>query len=539
MPSTISAMTFNVVVLAGAVLAFLLLHNIDFFDFLYNQTRAYEDLELDELFNVFVVTVPALAIILAARSRRLAVEVDRRREAEDKAATLANFDPLTGLANRRMFQAEFRSRLKAAKASRTALNICIIDLDGFKRINDFYGHPAGDELLSTVAARLRNVIRDGDIAVRLGGDEFAIITGGNPADAGFFDMMKRLVKTINQPMKIGQYQLGVTCSIGVARFPKDGSDEELLMQCADQALYQAKATGKNRYALFDETLAQTIQDRRALEDDLRAALTQDSGAVVPYFQPIMELSSHRVIQFEVLARWNHPTRGLVEAAEFVDTAENIGMADQLYAIILRRACIAARSWDHSIAISVNLSPVQFTNRQLAEKTLEILREADFPCERLELEITESSIVHDFVQAQQVIRSLQKEGIRVSLDDFGTGYSGLRHLQKLTLDKIKIDRSFVVLPTSPSEPNVIVSAIIALGHNLGMTVVAEGIEDPSQEKWLTSHGCDLGQGFLYSRPLPLADAKKFILNENTGGYHADWPRRASPAAKSASTNDDET
>lgn len=516
MPRMGSVMAFNITVLVIAALAFVVLHNVDFFDVLYTQTRAYEEFELDELFNAFVVAVPALAVILAARSRRLAEEVNRRREAEDEASTLANFDPLTGLANRRMFQAEFKSRLAAAKAAGAALDVCIIDLDRFKHINDFYGHAVGDDLLCTVAARLRNAIRDGDVAARLGGDEFAVISGGYPTDDAFLGLLGRLVDTIDQPLQIGQYQLGVTCSIGAARFPRDGSHEEVLMQCADQALYQAKAAGKNRHALFDETLAQTMKDRRSLEDELRAVLARDTGAIVPYFQPIMELSSHRVIQFEVLARWNHPSRGLVEAAEFAGIAEDIGMADQLYAIILRRACAVARGWNPSLAISVNLSPVQFSDRRLVEKTLDILRETDFPSERLELEITETSVMHDFVQAQQVIRSLRKAGIRVSLDDFGTGYSGLRHLHTLTLDKIKIDRSFVVSPTSPLEPNVIVSAVIDLGHNLGLTVVAEGIEELSQETWLASHGCDLGQGFLFSRPMAPEDIEGFVQARNVDG-----------------------
>ncbi|MGZ9811278.1 putative bifunctional diguanylate cyclase/phosphodiesterase [Pseudoroseicyclus sp. H15] len=498
-------MRFNVIIVVLATLAFVFLHYIDFFDLLYEESRHYEHLELDELFNLFIVAVPALAIILAARSRRLAREVAMRREAEDEASILANFDPLTGMANRRMFLAEFRNRLSAAADLNKELNLMVIDLDRFKSINDFYGHAAGDELLRTVAARIRRNVRDGDLVARLGGDEFAVLSIRNDKDDALFGILDRLVTAISQPMQFGQYHVGITCSIGAARYPSDGSDEDVLTKHADHALYQAKSAGKNRYAVFDETLADSIAERQALERDLKVALSDGTGEIVPFFQPILELATNRILQFEVLARWNHPQRGLIEAKDFATMAEDIGMADQLYLAMLRGACLAARGWDKAIAISVNLSPAQFADKDLVRKTLHVLSETDFSPERLELEVTETSIVQDFGQAQHVIKGLKAAGIRVALDDFGIGYSGLRHLHNLTLDKIKIDRSFLAPSFSPTDTNIIVSAVIDLGHNLGLTVVAEGIEDTTQASWLSARGCDLGQGYLFSQPLTADDA----------------------------------
>tara|TARA_R110000868_G_scaffold411283_2_gene702731 strand:- start:942 stop:2924 length:1983 start_codon:yes stop_codon:yes gene_type:complete len=479
------------------------MHNADFYESLYRQTRLYEDYQLDELLNAFFVAAPALALALALRARSLSQEVRQREKAEATASRLANYDALTGLANRRLFHTEIVRRLAEAEATGTELNVLLVDLDRFKVINDLYGHDTGDSLLRTISARIRSAIRSTDLAARIGGDEFAILSDAPTVERAHLSLLRRLLSSIQEPIYAGEYQLGTTVSIGVASYPKDGKTAEDLLRQADQALYQAKAAGKNRYALFDDKLARAMHDRRTLEEDLRAALSPDRGEIVPYFQPILDLPSREVRQFEVMARWNHPQRGLIKAAQFAGVAEDIGMSDQLYRTILQQSCACALHWGQSI--SVNVSPAQFSDKQLVPKTLQILAETGFPPHRLELEISETALVQDFAQARRVIQGLRKVGIQVALDDFGTGYSGLRHLHALTVDRIKIDRSFVELTRTQMDIKIIVSAMIALGHSLGMTVTAEGIENDGEEAWLTEQGCDMGQGFLFSHPLQGTDA----------------------------------
>lgn len=493
----------NLVILIASVAVFSVMHYSDFYEIVYQQTRQYEAYQLDEMLNAFFVAAPALALVLALRTRTLADTVRQREQAEIAASRLANYDMLTGLANRRLFRAEIDRRLAAAEAAGTQLNVLIVDLDRFKVINDFYGHATGDELLRTIAARIRDAVRSTDLAARIGGDEFAILSDASSAGLGHVGLLKRLLASIGEPIEVSGYHLANTVSIGVASYPKDGDTAEDLMRQADQALYQAKASGKNRYALFDDKLAQEMRERRKLEEELRLALTSHNGAIVPYFQPILDLPSHRVRQFEVMARWNHPELGVLNAGKFASIAEDIGMSDQLYRTILRQATATAASWEQGI--SVNLSPAQFADNKLVAKTLEILAESGFPGNRLELEITETALVQDFAQARRVIKSLHKVGIRVALDDFGTGYSGLRHLHSLTVDRIKIDRSFVASTRNQADTRIIVSAMIALGHSLGMIVTAEGIEYDGEETWLTEQGCDMGQGYLFSHPLTAEDA----------------------------------
>jgi diguanylate cyclase (GGDEF)-like protein len=515
----------NVLILVASVAIFALMHAMDFFDNLYVQTRVYEHLQLDEWLNAFFVAVPALALMLALRTRTLSTEVRHREQAEAEACKLANYDVLTDLANRRLFRAEFDRRLASAAQAGTELSVLLIDLDRFKIINDLYGHATGDALLGTISARIRSVTRSTDLAARIGGDEFAILSDTPFAARALESLLERLLTCIEQPITAGQYQLATTVSIGVASYPKDGTTADELLGQADQALYQAKAGGKNCYALFDDELAQTMRQRHRVEADLRRALIPDRGEIVPYFQPIFDLPSHRLRQFEVLARWNHPEQGLIEAQDFAAIAEDIGLSEPLYRTILRHACSDAASWDADISISVNVSPAQFADKLLVAKTLEILAETGFPANRLELEITETALVQDFEQASRVIRDLRRVGIRVALDDFGTGYSGLRHLHALTVDHIKIDRSFVEATRTQNDTKIIVSAMIALGHTLGMTVTAEGIEDTGEEAWLIEHGCDMGQGFLFSHPLTGSDAGAFSVQARSAAALSRPPEAA--------------
>ena len=431
-------------------------------------------------------------------------------EAERQIHDFAMRDALTGLSNRRAFSTVLAQKVKEAEATGRHLALLTLDLDRFKPINDLYGHGAGDEVLREVAARLQRLTRDGDAVARLGGDEFAVLVPYGHIEH-LLPFVRRIADALHEPIHVAAItnaaQVGV--SIGVASYSGDANDAETLRTHSDLALYRAKNDGRGNIRMFERGMVAETQKRSMLEADLNRALIE--GQIVPYFQPMVDLKTAQFIGFEVLARWLHPERGIIEPEVFIPIAQKTGLITDLTLSILRQACRAAALWSHPFPIALNIDPEQLQDRWLPEKLLGVLTEQGFPSDRLEIEITEDALVADFETARYVIASLRNHGVRIALDDFGAGSSSLAHLSQLSIDTIKIDRSFVQSIDRNPRSIVIIGAVIGLGHSLGMTIMAEGIETPDRAARLVELGCDGGQGYLFARPVPAADVPSLIAS----------------------------
>ena len=429
------------------------------------------------------------------------IDIGLRKEAEQRIAHMAKHDGLTGLLNRSSFREILEARLND-EASGQALSVLYLDLDRFKNVNDKNGHAAGDAVLYEVSARLKMAVRSHDVVARIGGDEFAILLTDFIETERLETLCRRLVVDMREPIVVPEGEARIGVSIGVAIAPQDSNDADELISRADLALYCAKNEGRNTFRFFRQAMVQEAAFRRDLELDLREAISR-AGLHVHY-QPQVSTSSGTIIGFEALARWSHPTRGAVSPSSFIPIAENGGFIAELGEFVLREACREAASWDRDVSIAVNLSPQQFQCPDLPETILATLAETGLSPSRLELEITESALVEDMSQALAHLRRLKSYGIRIALDDFGTGYSSLATLHGFPFDKIKIDRGFVSRLGKDPQAEVIVNAVIGLGVNLNVSVLAEGVEDQIQWDFLKKVGCAEAQGYLFGRPGPIAD-----------------------------------
>ena len=378
-------------------------------------------------------------------------------------------------------------------------SVLCLDLDGFKDVNDGFGHPVGDEVLNAVAKRLLTCVRDGDTVARFGGDEFAIIQldSGQPESAR--TLATRLIDTLSQTFRVGDHEISIGCGIGVALAPGDGETAEILLRNADLALYRAKEEGRNQYRFYNPDMNVRIQERHQMVTDLRHAL--ENGEFSLRYQPIIDLSANTITGFEAFLRWNHPKRGFISPADFIPVAEEIGLIVPLGEWILRQACKDAVSWPDHIKIAVNLSPVQFRSKRVAEAVFTALAISRLPARRLELEITEGLLLDRTEHVLTSLKQLRALGVRIALDDFGTGYSSLSYLQSFPFDKIKIDGSFIRKMNGNESSTAIIRAVANIGTSLGMTTTAEGVETHQQLEWVRSEGCTDVQGFLFSEPLP--------------------------------------
>jgi diguanylate cyclase (GGDEF)-like protein len=454
----------------------------------------------------------ALILLIWRRTTTLSSEVDVYRQAEVRAKHLAITDPLTNLFNRRAIK-EKTSEL-SLRASRRGKSVAfmMIDLDGFKKINDLYGHDSGDQLLREVADRMRDTAPPSSILARLGGDEFGICMVFEPEFPETVDRVAEdLIEVLARPIPIGDIDHSITASIGIARPELDCDSIDMLIRRADIALYAAKKNGRNGFCWFENGMEVELRTRNSLEADIRAAIPNDE--FVPYFEQQIDLNTGELAGFEMLARWVSPTRGLIPPDEFIPVAEETGMIGDLSLAIIRKAMLEAKFWDPKLTISVNISPVQLKDPWLAQKIVKLLVETGFPANRLEVEITESSLFKNLSLAQSIVGSLKNQGIQIALDDFGTGYSSLAHLRALPFDRIKIDRSFVSTMEENSESAAIVSAIAGLGASLAVPITAEGIETESLVKKLAALGCAKGQGWLYSQPLSIEQVNKLLAEKN--------------------------
>ena len=448
------------------------------------------------------------AIVLWWRLNASLIESDdAQTEAVQKIKRLAMNDVLTGLANRMSFRQSLQESIDGAKAQGTKLAVLMIDLDRFKPVNDRYGHLVGDLVLKEVAQRLRKVGRAGELRGRFGGDEFVAIIEYESDDGIPRSVGERLVQSLAEPMYVQGLTVEIGCSVGIAIYPSDATNSEELVGKADMALYRAKSDGRGAVRSFDTAMGSDLKARVELESEIGQAIK--SRAIVPYYQPIINLSTGRLEGLEVLARWHHERKGLIMPDAFINLAEKIGLANDLTLSVLQKACLDSRALPSNLTIAINVAPRQLTDGQLAHKILAVVSKTKFSPSRVEVELTEAALVNDLAGAREAILALKSLGIQVVLDNFGTGYSSLGHLSDLPFDKIKIDRSFVKAFHDSRHANNTVRAIIGLGESLGIPTIAEGIESERDASALKVLGCKMAQGYLYSKPVSAADLPDLV------------------------------
>ena len=431
--------------------------------------------------------------------RGSARDVTEIRATQRDAERLSQYDSLTGLANRHRMSKQLDTKLKLFRTSKRVCALMMLDLDRFKQVNDTLGHPAGDELLKQVAARLQQICGHRGEIGRLGGDEFQIIIDDLDDRGELGDLAARVIQMVAQPYSINGSRAIIGVSLGIAIAPYDGLEVDELVSAADLALYAAKGGGRGQYRFYSSDLKEGAQLRRMLEEDLRDALIKDE--LVMHYQPIVKASDYKLSGFEALIRWNHPERGFVSPEIFIACAEDIGMISEIGEWALRKVCEEAQQWPMELRVAVNVSPTQFVNDGFVDIVQRALQSSGLAPERLELEITESVFAGDEEHTLSIFKRLKDLGVRLALDDFGTGYSSMSYLRNAPFDKIKIDQSFVRGSTEDDSNNAaIISAIVSLAKALKMETVAEGTETKDELKLVIKHGASHIQGYIFSRPI---------------------------------------
>jgi diguanylate cyclase (GGDEF)-like protein/PAS domain S-box-containing protein len=438
-------------------------------------------------------------------------DITERREAEAQIAHMAHHDALTGLPNRALLRERLEQAITRVRRG-GQIAMLYLDLDHFKSINDTLGHAVGDELLKSVAARLRDCVRETDTIARLGGDEFAVIQTEIAGASDVANLASRIRDALAAPYQLDGHQVQADVSIGISIAPNDSTDPDQLLKNADMALYRSKAEGRGTYRFFEPEMDERVRARRTLELDLRNAIV--CGEFELYYQPLVNVERQEITGCETLLRWHHPTRGMVPPAEFIPIAEETGLINQIGEWVLRQACLEAASWPNDIAVAVNLSPVQFKNQNLAQLVLSALTQSRLPARRLELEITEAVLLQNNEVTLAILHNLRLLGVRISMDDFGTGYSSLSYLRSFPFDKIKIDRSFINDITDKDESGAIVQAVTDLARRLKMATTAEGVETQAQLEMIQLLGCTEMQGYLYSRPVPAPELARLLPRTGT-------------------------
>ena len=436
-------------------------------------------------------------------------DITDRKYSEDKIWRQENYDFLTGLPNRNMLHDRLRELIKRESRSGNEFGVLMIDLDGFKHINDTLGHDKGDELLVQVAARIRHALRASDTVARFGGDEFVVLVSALKNRYGIDQIVDDLNKEVATAFQLAGEAVYISASIGVTVFPGDGGDVRTLIKNADQAMYEAKRLGRNRYHYFTQDMQALAISRLQLIGEMRKAIVEQQFEL--YYQPIVELSSGSIQKAEALLRWQHPTRGLIMPLEFIPLAEETGLIVEIGDQVFKQATKQAEGWSKTlngnVQISVNASPVQFEN---AENFTNFLAHWSASGESICAEITESTLISSGIDTLDLLLKFRDAGVQVALDDFGTGYSSLSYLRKFDIDFLKIDRTFVQNITQSTDDLALCTAIVVMAHSLGIKVIAEGIETEQQRRCLVDIGCDYGQGFLICKPLPAGEFEQFYL-----------------------------
>ena len=428
-------------------------------------------------------------------------DISTQKAAEQRIRELADYDVLTGLPNRRLLRERFALIQAAAERDNAELAVIFLDLDHFKRVNDSLGHSVGDELLCEVARRLGSVVRRVDTLARLGGDEFIFAMPGFHTAAAA-DVARRLIDVFARPFEVAGHELTVTPSLGISIYPHDGDDLETLLRNADTAMYRAKEVGRNAFQFYSSEMNSSSLDRLLMESNLRRALVQQE--FILHYQPLVNLETGLIIGVEALIRWLHPELGVILPDRFIHVAEESGLINPIGDWVLCEACRQAQAWCDEglppVTMAVNVAPVQFRQSGFIEVVAGALATSGLEAGRLELELTERTVMHDADITMGTLSALHRMGVELSLDDFGTGYSSLAYLKRFPVGKLKIDRSFVNdLETDPDDW-AIASTIVSMGRSLRMTVLAEGVEKPEQLALLRKMGCDMAQGYHFSRPV---------------------------------------
>lgn len=442
----------------------------------------------------------------------LAIDITQIKKSEKHIRKLAYYDDVTGLPNRVDFYQQINLAIKCAHRSKQKFALFFLDLDGFKNINDSLGHKAGDELLHAIGKRLKSVLRATDFIARQGGDEFCIIIENISDSYLAAQMAEKCLQVITQPIMIAGRELRPRVSIGITLFPEDGQNQEQLLQAADSAMYAAKYAGKHRYAFYTQELTAKAEERLSLEHDLRRAIGTDEFEL--YYQPQIALDSGRVVAVEALIRWHHPEKGFVQPDQFIDIAERIGLISRLGEWVLYQACRQIIAWRQqgifNLRIAVNISGSHFKNEHFVETVQDVLNKTGLEPEALELEITEG-VTQVTAQSIATFKQLKALGVSIAIDDFGTGYSCLSSLKQLPIDCLKVDRTFLSNFLENPNDSVIIATIIGMGHALGLSIVAEGVEKLDQAQYLHGIGCDFVQGYYFSKPVT-ADQMTELANK---------------------------
>lgn len=446
------------------------------------------------------------------------LDVTEQRRSEAKITHMAQHDALTDLPNRVLLRERMEHAIAVTRNGGVDLAVLMLDLDRFKEVNDTLGHPTGDSLLRAVAARLRECTTETALIARLGGDEFAVIDYVTNPAVEAAALAENIKKALCEPFDLGDHRVTVGTSIGIAIAPRDGNDSDVIMKSADLALYSAKSGGRGAFHFFEPELDQLMHARRNLERDMRKALAQ--GEFELHYQPFVDVESGQTCGFEALLRWHHPERGLVSPAEFIPLAEETGLILPLGEWVLRAACAEAAKWPLALMIAINLSPAQFRSKELVSIIVGALAASGIAPQRLELEVTETVIMHDSEAVFAALGQLRELGVRIALDDFGTGYSSLSFLQKFPFDKVKIDRSFVSeLSRKKGEAHQIARAVVAFAVSLGKTTTAEGVETAEQLDILREEGCAEAQGYYFSRPMPASTIPQLVQRKAKTAVYA--------------------
>ncbi len=438
-----------------------------------------------------------------------------RKLHEQKLNYLASYDSLTGLANRTLFWDRLGRALIRAKRNKTLVALLVIDLDRFKTINDTLGHNVGDELLVQVAHRFEHSVRDGDTIARLGGDEFAIIIEDVVVHTDVEKVADKILNIMKSPFGLTTQEVYASSSIGVSLYPTDELKAEELLKYADAAMYCAKKSGQNSYRFYAADINQNLLTELDLEAKLRRAVIKQDFML--YYQPKFNIVTQELIGAEALMRWNHAKDGMISPVVFIPLAEKLGLIDVITDWVIKEACKQNRLWQlegyQPIRVAINVSPKQFNQKGIAKRILDQIVASNLSPEYVELEITEGALMKDAIKSNEVLNELKNKGIQISIDDFGTGYSSLSYLQKLDLDILKIDQSFVKDILDDADDAEIVSAIIAMAKSLKLDVIAEGVETQAQKNCLVAKGCINAQGYLFGKPVPAEEFPQFFVKKH--------------------------
>ena len=443
-------------------------------------------------------------------------DISELKAAQIQMENLAFYDPLTGLANRRLFKNRLEKAVKSVLRSGSSMALMFLDMDQFKRINDTLGHDAGDILLKEVSNRLSATVRENDTVSRIGGDEFTILLTDVHHTADVLVVAEKLLLALAKPIRIKGQDIVTTVSIGITLTPDDSTDVNTLMKNADLAMYRAKELGRNNFQFFSEDMNQSILEHLSLEKEINEAINREQFSLV--FQPKISLFDYSVTGVETLIRWQHPEKGMITPDRFIPVAEETGQIIEIGSWVLEQSCrqisslIRSNVLPNTAKVAVNLSARQFTDPSLLARINSVIEISQIPPHCLELEITESTLMEDVESAIQIMQEIKKIGVAIAIDDFGTGYSSLAYIKRFPIDVLKVDRSFVMDIPDDKNDMAITAAVIAMAHKLSMTVVAEGVETQEQLHFLRQNNCDEGQGYLFSRPLSLGQLHQF-LNEN--------------------------